>query len=138
MRRSTTTSSAAPCTQVTNFAWLGGSSAKWMPRSVPALRHRAVRLGELEAVPGGLRERVLAEPLEEDASVVAVLGRGDLEGPGDRELADQHACRLAEWLRSRGVTWLVTGAHGMLGTDVCTTLAQHEIEHTAVGEATST
>ena len=29
----------------------------------------------------------------------------------------------------------MTGAHGMLGTDVCTTLAQHEIEHTAVGRA---
>jgi dTDP-4-dehydrorhamnose reductase len=27
----------------------------------------------------------------------------------------------------------VTGAHGMLGTDVCKTLADHGIEHTAVG-----
>jgi dTDP-4-dehydrorhamnose reductase len=31
------------------------------------------------------------------------------------------------------VTWLVTGAHGMLGTDVCKTLADHGIGHTAVG-----
>ncbi len=31
------------------------------------------------------------------------------------------------------MTWFVTGAHGMLGTDVCKTLADHGIDHTAVG-----
>ena len=34
-RRSTTTSRTAPLTQVTYLAWLGGTSAKWMPRTVP-------------------------------------------------------------------------------------------------------
>ena len=61
---------------------------------------RAVRLGEVERVSGGLGERVLAEPLEEDAAVVGVLGRGDLQGTGDGEFSNQHACRLAEWLPS--------------------------------------
>jgi dTDP-4-dehydrorhamnose reductase len=33
------------------------------------------------------------------------------------------------------VTWLVTGALGMLGTDVCATLAERRIEHTAAGRS---
>jgi dTDP-4-dehydrorhamnose reductase len=33
------------------------------------------------------------------------------------------------------MTWLVTGAHGMLGTDVRNTLAERAIEHAAVGRA---
>ncbi|WP_027860217.1 dTDP-4-dehydrorhamnose reductase [Marmoricola sp. URHB0036] len=31
------------------------------------------------------------------------------------------------------MTWLVTGAQGMLGTDVCATLTERGIEHTAAG-----
>ena len=36
IRMSTTTSTSAPEGQVTYFAWLGGSSAKCTPRTVPA------------------------------------------------------------------------------------------------------
>ena len=74
-----------PRTQVTYLAWPGGTSAKWMPRRVPAAADRAVGLLELAA--GARRPRsngVRLEPLEEDAAVVAVLDGRELEGVRDR------------------------------------------------------
>ena len=40
-RMSTTTSATAPRMQVTHLAWLGGTSAKWMPRTAPAAETEA-------------------------------------------------------------------------------------------------
>ena len=39
----------------------------------------------------GLDEDILAEPLEEDAALVTVQDRGDLEGTGDTQLTHFHA-----------------------------------------------
>ena len=86
-RMSTTksTSDAARCA-VTYFACDGGTSAKWMPRTVPRRRDRDVGLrGRRSAWPMCLGEWSTAEALEEDPAVVGELARGDLAGAGDRE-----------------------------------------------------
>src|SRR3954453_16727642 len=50
-RMSTTTSRTEPCRHVTHFAWLGGSCAKWMPRSVPAEDRDALACASENACP---------------------------------------------------------------------------------------
>ena len=121
--------------QVTHLAWLGGSCAKWIPRSVPAAGDRAVGLGQPQRVAGRLGEAVLAEPLQEHAAVVAVLHRRHLEGTGHRQLTDLHGPagyrrRLPLVRLSSPMTWLVVGSLGMLGTDVREVLDAHGIAHT--------
>jgi dTDP-4-dehydrorhamnose reductase len=103
---------------------------------------RAVRLGDVERTAGDLRERVLAEPLEEQTSLVGVLDGGQLESAGHGQLADLHRGRLTgrypaggrECGRRTGghVGWLVTGASGLLGTDLCRALERRDIAVTAV------
>ena len=47
------TSSTAPLVQVTYFAWPGGTSAKWMPRTTPAAETEMLAWARLQRVPTG-------------------------------------------------------------------------------------
>ena len=75
---------------VTYFACPGGVSAKWMPRSTPRLRHRDVRLAQVERAADRLFEPVEPVPLEEGSAGVVPVHRADLEGSGNVHRADLH------------------------------------------------
>ena len=98
-----TKSRTAPWVAVTYLAWLGGMSAKWMPRTTPRFETEVLRLREVERVPDGLLEAVEAVPLEEDAAVVAELLRGDLVAVGDLQFADLHGTTAYRASRSDAV-----------------------------------
>ena len=68
----------------------GGTSAKWMPRTVPRDDTETLVCTISQPVAEALGELVAAERLEEDAAVVRELARGDLVGAGDRQRADLH------------------------------------------------
>ena len=74
-RMSTTTSSTAPVTHVTYLAWPGGTSEKWMPRTTPAAETEQLAWASSRSCPTAAPEPVRLEPLEEHATVVAVLLR---------------------------------------------------------------
>ena len=73
---STMKSSTAPATQVTYLAWPGGTSAKWMPRTVPRAETEMLVCASSQRVADDLGEPVDAEPLEEDARARRGAGAG--------------------------------------------------------------
>ena len=70
---SMTKSRTAPCVAVTYLAWLGGTSAKWMPRTTPRLETDVLPCARSSRVADGLLEAIEPVPLEEHAAVVAEL-----------------------------------------------------------------
>ena len=87
---STTTSSTLPV-QTRHVLGL----ARRQLREVHAAQHtgrryRAVRLAQVEPVPGERGELGIGEPLEERAPGIGVQLRGDLPCAGDGELASFH------------------------------------------------
>ena len=81
---------------MTYLAWLGGMSAKWMPRTDPRFDTDVLPCLQVEWVPDRLGETVEPVPLEEHASVIGALDRGDLVRVGDCQLADLHPASLTK------------------------------------------
>ena len=75
VRMSTTTSRNDPATAVTYLACEGGTSAKWMPRTVPREETEVLVCSTPQPVPDVLGQVVGAEGLQEHPTVVAELAR---------------------------------------------------------------
>ena len=72
---STTTSSTAPATHVTYFAWPGGTSEKWMPRSTPAAETEQLAWARSRSWPTASRNVVALNHSRNTPAIVAVLLR---------------------------------------------------------------
>src|SRR4051794_17730146 len=97
VRRSTTTSRTAPEKQVTYFAWLGGTCAKWMPRSVPAC--------DSEQLAWAIESEYVANPLP--------------------VRSESTSARYHSWKEPRESPWtagVISWAPAMLSCRVCTSV----------------